>query len=478
MSAVELAAAARSKVRASLGADLADKASDEFCVAVAQLSGVELSTGTFRAGIESMAPPEAAPAVIEFAGGPPDDADESAAIRRRATQAILRELEGDENASALAAKQAGPASRQLVIGARRDSFFRDCGAVHAELERTGGALARSTRSRLDAATRPPFTDVCWLNRTIRTRADARSLAEVVADDKVTRVDVPRRLEADIFATRDVVAARGFGERNNDSGDGIVVAVIDTEVAFQHEGFGGRVVQKRNFTEEPFGTPGAHGTAVAGIIGSAEGMAPGVTIYNYKVLATNRALNGNDMDFALALQRAVEDGVHVANCSWGAGPAGDGTSREARACDEAWSLGVTIVKSAGNQGPGAGTLTTPADAAGVIAVGATDRKGEQIEEYSSRGPTPAGVARPHLAAPGGSLDDGIQSALVAGGYGDCGAGTSFAAPHVAGLVALLLAAKPDQEPDDLRTRLLAKCTPIAAFAEADQGAGLVALVPPD
>jgi serine protease AprX len=328
------------------------------------------------------------------------------------------------------------------------------------------------------ATRPPFTDVCWLNRTIRTRTDARSLAEVVADEKVARVDLPRRLEAEIFKTRDVVEARGFSSRNNESGEGIIVAVIDTEVALGQPAFGGRVVQKRNFTQEAFGTPGDHGTAVAGIIGSVEGMAPGVTIYNYKVLATNRFLNGNDFDAALALQRAVEDGVHVANCSWGAGPAGDGTSREAKACDAAWGLGVTIVKSAGNNGPGPSTLTTPADAAGVIVVGATDRKGKQIEDYSSRGPTPGGLERPHLAAPGGSLGDGIQSCLVGGGFGDCGRGTSFAAPHVSGLVALLLAAKPDLEPDDVRQRLINKSTPIGQFTAADAGAGLVALVPPD
>jgi serine protease AprX len=472
----EVASAARAKLHASFGEHLAAKASDEFCVALAQLTGLEVRTRTFNVGAEAVAAPAATPAVIEFADRPDEDLEGSRAIRRRATAAILRDLQDAGGTEAVAAKGAGPAGRQLVIGAQRDAFFRDAGAVHAELERTGAAFT-GPNTQLET-TQPPFTDVCWLNRTIRARADARALAEVVADDGVTRVDLPRRLEPEIFKTRDLVEARGYSSRKNESGAGILVAVIDTEVALAHPGFGGRVVQKRNFTQEPFGTPGDHGTAVAGIIGSVEGMAPGVTIYNYKVLATNRFLNGNDFDAALALQRAVEDGVHVANCSWGAGPAGDGTSREAKACDAAWGLGMTIVKSAGNAGPGPSTLTTPADAAGVIVVGATDRKGERIEDYSSRGPTPAGVDRPHLAAPGGSFGDGIQSALVGGGYGDVGPGTSFAAPHVTGLVALLLAAKPDLEPDDLRQRLLDKCTPIGAFTPADAGAGLVALVAPD
>ncbi len=473
----EVASTARAKVQASFGEHLAAKASDEFCVAVAQVTGLEVRTGTFRLGAEAMAaPPEATPAVIEFASAPGEDIEQSKAIRRRATAAILRDLEGEEGGPAIAAKHAGPAGRQLVIGGLRDAFFRDAGSVHAELERTGAVFAAPGTAEL--ASQPPFTDVCWLNRTIRARADARALAEVVADDGISRVDLPRRLEPEIFKTRDVVSAREFSARNHENGEGIIVAVIDMEVSLAHPSFGGRVVQKRNFTQEPFGTPGDHGTAVAGIIGSEEGMAPGVTIYNYKVLATNRFLNGNDFDAALALQRAVEDGVHVANCSWGAGPAGDGTSREARACDAAWGLGLTIVKSAGNNGPGASTLTTPADAAGVIVVAATDRKGERIEDYSSRGPTPAGVARPHLAAPGGSLGDGIQSCLVGGGFGDVGRGTSFAAPHVSGLAVLLLAFKPALEPDDVRQHLLNKSSTIGAFAPADAGAGLVSLVPPD
>jgi serine protease AprX len=470
-----VAGAARAKVRTSFGHHLAEKASDEFCLAAAQLTGLEFNTGMFRIEAEAAPAPTATSAVIEFVDGAGDDYERTTALRRRAATAILRDLESGEG-MAVAAKQAGPASRQIVVGLHRDAFFRDAGAVHDELERTAAALVGPT-ANLELATRPPFTDVCWLNRTIRARADARSLAEIAADGNVARVDLPRRLEPEIFQTRNVVAAREFSSQNNDdTGEGIVVAVIDSEAALEHPGFAGRVVHKRNFTTEAFGNPGDHGTAVAGIIGSAEGMAPGVMIYNYKVLATNRFLNGNDFDGALALQRALEDGAHVANISWGAGPAGDGTSREARACDAAWALGLTIVKSAGNQGPGAQTLTTPADAAGVIVVAGTDRTGARIGDYSSRGPTPAGVARPHLAAPGGTPDDGMLSCLVGGGYGDVGWGTSYAAPHVTGLVALLLSVKPDQEPDDLREFLISKSRAIGAFSPVDEGAGLVALVP--
>ena len=192
---------------------------------------------------------------------------------------------------------------------------------------------------------------------------------------------------------------------------MAVGVIDSEVALRHPAFQDRVIHRQNFTSEPFGTPADHGTAVAGFVGAdaAEfpGMAPGCTISNYKVLATVPTFNGDDFDGALAIQQALEDGIRVVNCSWGAGPASDGTSREARACDTAWDLGLTVVKSAGNRGPGRSTLTTPADAEGVIAVGATDGPGEALADYSSRGPTEDGRQRPHLLAPGGSDTEGLH-----------------------------------------------------------------------
>ena len=109
----------------------------------------------------------------------------------------------------------------------------------------------------------------------------------------------------------------------------MVAVIDSEVAAGHPGFGHRVIHRANYTKEPWGSPDAHGTAVAGIIGSLgatlAGMAPEVTFLNYKVLATIESLNSDDFGGSLAIQQALEDGAHIANCSSGR-TARDGTSR--------------------------------------------------------------------------------------------------------------------------------------------------------
>ena len=77
------------------------------------------------------------------------------------------------------------------------------------------------------------------------------------------------------------------------------------------------------------------------------------------------------------------------------------------------------------------------------------------------------------APGGELQGfGISSCLTAGGFGDAGVGTSFAAPHVTGMIALLLEENPDAAPDELRDLLLSLCSPLDGRLDEDtQGRGL-------
>ena len=182
------------------------------------------------------------------------------------------------------------------------------------------------------------------------------------------------------------------------------------------------------------------------------MAPEVTLYNYKVIAGNPTLSGDDFDGSLAIQQALEDGAHVANCSWGTGPAGNGTSREARACDTAWSYGLTIVKSAGNQG------RRQPDADDARRRRRRDRRrgdrpGREARSSptSSRGPTGGGVDPSAPLRTGRKPEDGITSCPVQGGFGNVTHGTSFAAPHVTGLAALLLANDPTLDPDEVRDR---------------------------
>jgi serine protease AprX len=454
--------AARREVRQGLGSAMADKASDEFCLtayrrAQSNAFGAE-TTGVRSAPVAS---------VVEFDGAPP------AGPRL------------EEIAAALPAVPHSPvrlaaALRQAVVGARRQQGYQIVGRVYDEVERLSGGTLGLSPQVLGAPEVPSLvTQVCWLNRTMRTWAGPEVLADVVSDASVQSVDVPRRLmpDADV-RNHAAVALPAYLRSHPMTGDGITVAVIDSEVVLSHPALAGRVVHRRNYTMESWGNPDSHGTAVAGIIAADDevngGLAPGAVIYNYKVLATNRFLNSDDFGGALAVQQALEDGADVANCSWGAGPITAGLSREARAVDAAWAAGLVVVKSAGNNGPGPSTMTTPADAAGVIVVGATDLDGAEVQDYSSRGPG-GSKPGPDLLAPGGSLAAALACCLPTGGFGDAGMGTSYAAPHVSGLVALFLQEDPALLPDQLRERLRKHARPLTGITGADQGWGLAQAV---
>lgn len=471
----------RRRVRDVLGRSVEEKATDEFCVS---FSGMLLAHGSGGGGAEALrrSEPTRPATVIELA-------DHEEFVER-----LLRLSGGPFGSDAWkevtdVLRRAQSATPDLAVGAERvvrdsrtrslrEQAYKDAGPLHDSLQRvTGGPFRPGPEVSGLAQTPSVITEYCWLNRSIRTWADPSAIADVAADPKVARIDVSHRLEIEVSQTAEVVEATRYRSDAGATGAGVIIGILDSEVATAHPAFGDRVVHRANYTREPWGTPGEHGTAVAGVAGSGDqatpGVAPGVTIYNYKVLATNRFLNGDDFDGALAIQQALEDGVDVANCSWGAGSVSAVKSREANAVDTAWALGLTVVKSAGNEGHlGASSITTPADADGIITVGATDRLGSAVCPYSSLGPVPGGTARPHFVAPGGTKDDPMMSCVVGGGFGPVGHGTSYAAPHVTGLVALLLEARPGLMPDDVRDLLFAACVPFDGVDQNKQGAGLI------
>jgi serine protease AprX len=105
-----------------------------------------------------------------------------------------------------------------------------------------------------------------------------------------------------------------------------------------------------------------------------------------------------------------------------------------------AAGILIVSSAGNSGSGCDTISTPpAIYESVFTIGATDTK-DGIAPFSSRGPVivdGSSRLKPDASAPGVN----IRSSLLDGGYGEL-SGTSMAAPHVAGMAALLISARPE------------------------------------
>ena len=465
-------AALRAKVTNAYGTSLSEKASDALCFILVNL----VEAGIPRVALESNSARNPAHFVIEMSS-PTSENSSLSKIRetsqwKQLADALSSMLVPEMGIGLMASKLI----RSTFISVGRDSFLKQANLITEHIEKY---LVRSYASKTESLSEiSKLTQTCWLNQTVRVVGDPYVLAEVAADPKIKFIDPPRKLVKELDVTSGVMALPDYRQRYPFTGKGVKIGVIDSEVALSHPALAGRVIHRRNYTSEPWGSPDEHGTAVAGIIASNDvkftGIAPEASIYNYKVLATIPSSSADDFEGSLALQHALEDGMDIVNCSWGTGPASDGTSREARACNAAWDNGLVIVKSAGNRGPGLETLTSPADATGIIVVAATDRTGQEIQQYSSRGPNQTNLNAPTLCAPGGSPMDGIISCRPGGGFDVCGHGTSFAAPHVTGLLALLLEENINLSPDELRNALIKLSTSLSGFSKEEQGVGFLSL----
>ena len=206
---------------------------------------------------------------------------------------------------------------------------------------------------------------------------------------------------------------------------VTVAVIDTGVCMSHEDLVGRVlsggydfVDNDDDPEDVFG----HGCSVAGIIAAntdnaigIAGFAPNSSILPIRVLGPGGS--GSMADVAAGIVYAADNGADIVNLSLGSAV---GSQVTEDAVKYAMDKGVTVIASAGNSG---GSLPGyPARYEGVVAVGAIDSNGSR-SSFSNKGGD--------IWAPGRDvhtiyLDDGYKSLN----------GTSFSAPYVAAMAALL------------------------------------------
>ncbi|QTX03593.1 S8 family serine peptidase [Agromyces archimandritae] len=136
--------------------------------------------------------------------------------------------------------------------------------------------------------------------------------------------------------------------------------------------------------------------------------------------------------------------HIVNNSWGTTqPTNDPFMEDVL---EAWeAAGIFASWSNGNSGPSCTTSGAPGSRTIAYSVGAYNSAGS-ISSFSSRGPGQDGEIKPNIAAPG----EGIRSSYSDGSYGSM-SGTSMAAPHLAGAVALLWSAVPSLVGDIEGTR---------------------------
>ncbi|NLL19595.1 MAG: S8 family serine peptidase, partial [Clostridia bacterium] len=192
----------------------------------------------------------------------------------------------------------------------------------------------------------------------------------------------------------------------------------------------------------------HGTQVAGVAaanGAIQGVAPGARLLVAKVLDREGMTDWQRL--ADAIRWAAAGGADVINLSLGYyqdGSAGNNTLT--KLVDDLSAEGIIFTIAAGNQGPGIGTLATPGNARSAISVGAYITPEMWQNDYgytvaaptlwyfSSAGPRQDGLMVPTVVAPGSAVSTWPMT--VGNGY-RLGEGTSIAAAHVAGAVALML-----------------------------------------
>lgn len=200
-----------------------------------------------------------------------------------------------------------------------------------------------------------------------------------------------------------------------------------------------------------------GTTDYGTLNIAPGVAPLASVYALKVFGC-----GGSSDLTeLAIEWAVDpngdgdfsDHVDVINLSLGS-PLGTTYDPASIAADNAARLGVLVIASAGNSGDTFFANGSPATADRAISVasvhytgGAGDTAPFTLSYFSARGPRrPDSRLKPDLAAPGEAIYSAALHAETSGRYAS---GTSMAAPHVAGAMALLRQVHPDWSPEELK-----------------------------
>ncbi|MFC4507951.1 MULTISPECIES: type VII secretion-associated serine protease mycosin [Streptomyces] len=190
--------------------------------------------------------------------------------------------------------------------------------------------------------------------------------------------------------------------------------------------------KENGTTDTVG----HGTKVAGIIAARPiggtgfvGLAPEATII--PIQQNDAEGHGTTETLATAIRYAIDAKADVINISQDTSNAVRPTSDLEQVIDTALDAGIVVVASAGNDGLGGNVKETyPASYKGVLAVAASDRNNERAS-FSQSGDF-VGVAAPGV--------DMISTVPQGGNCSDNG--TSFSAPYVAGVAALIKAKHPD------------------------------------
>lgn len=332
-------------------------------------------------------------------------------------------------------------------------------------------------------------------------ASADSLDELADDPRVLSIRRDRAYPPSLVSSVKVIGA-DRAHAAGTAGAGQAVAILDTGIDRDHPFFGGRIVAEACFSAVDQGvqslcpngqgtqigagaadaeTPACqhdgvnlceHGTHVAGIAAGNGGVAPGANIIAVQVFSRvddpetcgePSCLLAFESSLLLAMDHvaalAAAQPIAALNLSLGGQPSATSCddSEEGRSLkpkiDDLLAKGVPTVVAAGNEQEEGASF--PACLSSAVAVGATD-DADAIADFSNRGPLL------DLFAPGVDVESSVPDDQTA-----VHSGTSMAAPHVAGSLALLKSAFPGTSGADLVEKLKAKGRPVTYQAGGAQ-----------
>ena len=415
-------------------------------------------------------------------------------------------------AAVLASSPAGAHHRVVIT---LDGSRTTAAIASAVSSLTGGGLLRFSHLPMLAATLTP-TQIALVRTLIGVRA----------------LYLDRPLELMLAQSRGTIHSDEVITDLGVTGAGVGVAILDSGVDGTHGNLSYPTKTKQNVkvlanlgelleVDLPVGalvvpnlpdtdTSTGHGSHVANIVagggaGAYHGVAPGAHIVGIGTgdgLSILWALSGIDWILANRTQYAIR----VVNNSWGTTGAFDAADPINTATKAMHDAGITVVFASGNEGSAQNTLNPYSVAPWVIGVAAgckagadptssaadcNDGRDHVLADFSSRGVPGDAVYHPTITAPGvnivsarsktglvmTALDLQVDATTCAIGPGDllgytCASGTSMAAPHIAGVVALMLQANPSLTPDQVKAKLQSTARPLPGYGQWEVGAGYV------
>lgn len=396
----------------------------------------------------------------------------------------------------------------------------------AQLQR----IARTNNSLRQSASQPSLARYSLVLNGYRMTVAANQITALEQVPGVKRVSLAREYTPNLTASVPLIKADQvwtmIDGNTGYTGKDITVAVIDTGIDYTHKMFGtigdpndyalndpdeieqnplpnfptskviagidlaGTNYDASNYSDPAVYTPRpdldpldehGHGTHVASIIAGNDadwtsGVAPDVKLVAIKIFgasgSTNLVIDGIERAMDPNGDGFIDDKVDIANLSVGA-PWGvaDADDPEFQAVENAADAGVVMVISAGNEGDNAYISGSPGVSDSAITVASTSGS-VGVSSFSSRGPRGYdSKLKPEISAPG----SGIRAALIGSGNQVTSmSGTSMAAPHIAGVAALIREAHPGWSVQEIKAALMNTAVPFAPEV-ADitlQGSGLV------